>query len=405
MNRPLTAAFAAFEALLVMAIGIGIPLAPLTVLWGAQFGFGVDWVAFWRASVDIWLIGHGVDVTMTLDPGLAASLGFTGAGDPFTITIAALGIGMLTLLLAVRAGRRVAETRYRGLGLVAALGTFAALSLLVTFTSLHPLARPSLVQGTLLPTLVFAIGFVIGVRLTRRHELDDAGSSVRDWVADWPDATRTIVVTALRAGTAAAAGVVLLATLATAAALVLSYAKIITLYESLHTEVLGGVIITLGQIAFVPNVVIWTASWLVGPGFAIGTGSGVSALGTGLGPIPAIPILGALPSGDWSFGFVGLLAPVLAGFLIGAVLGPALRRSVDGAAIAITGAGAGAVGGIILGLLAWASAGSVGPGRLEHVGPDPWAVGAWAALELAVSATIGLYASLARPRIGASARR
>ena len=115
MNRRLTALFAAFEALLVVAIGVGIPLAPLTVLWGAQFGFGVDWGAFWRASVDIWLIGHGVDVTVTLDPTTAAALGYPGAGDPFTITIAALGLGMLTLMLAVRAGRRVAETRYRAL--------------------------------------------------------------------------------------------------------------------------------------------------------------------------------------------------------------------------------------------------------------------------------------------------
>ena len=141
MNRRLTALFAAFEALLVVAIGVGIPLAPLTVLWGAQFGFGVDWGAFWRASVDIWLIGHGVDVTVTLDPATAAALGYPGAGDPFTITIAALGLGMLTLMLAVRAGRRVAETRYRALGQIVALATFAGLSFGVTFSSLHPPAR------------------------------------------------------------------------------------------------------------------------------------------------------------------------------------------------------------------------------------------------------------------------
>ncbi len=409
MNRTLTAAFAAFEALLVLAIGVGIPLAPLTVLWGAQFGFGVDWATFWRASVDIWLVGHGVDVTMTLDPVLASGLGFAGAAEPFTITIAALGLGMLTLLLAVRAGRRVAETRYRALGTIAALGTFAGLSLLVTFTSLHPLARPSLVQGTALPTVVFAIGFVIGMRLTRREIsrdlADGVGAPLRGWVTAWQPGTRVAVTTALRAGTAAAAGVILLASLATAAALALSYAKIITLYEGLHTEVLGGAIVTLGQIAFIPNIVIWTASWLIGPGFAIGTGSTVSALGTGLGPVPAIPLLGALPAGDFAFGFVGLLAPVVAGFLIGSIFGPALRRAVDTRAIAVTGVAAGVVGGAILGLLAWASAGAVGPGRLEHVGPDPWAVGAWAALELALSISVGLYASLVRPRIGASARR
>ena len=402
MSRRLTALFAAFEALLVVAIGIGIPLAPLTVLWGAQFGFGVDWGAFWRASVDIWLIGHGVDVTVTLDPTTAAALGYPGAGDPFTITIAALGLGMLTLMLAVRAGRRVAETRYRALGQIVALATFALLSFGVTFSSLHPLARPSLVQGTLLPTLVFAIGFVIGVRLTRRHEDDTSTGRIRDWIAGWSPRARAIVATGLRAGATAAAGVVLAASLATALAIAISYAKIITLYESLHTEVVGGFTLTLGQLAFIPNVVIWTASWLVGPGFAIGTGSNVSALGTQLGPIPAIPLLGALPTGSYAFGFVGLLVPVIAGFLAGALVGPGVRRRLgaeaSGSAVLLTGLASGVVGGVILGMLAWASSGAVGPGRLAHVGPDPWAVGGFAALEFAFATTIGLTASLRRAR-------
>ena len=52
MNRSLTALFAAFEATLVVAIGIGISLAPLTVLWGVQYGFSSDWLVFWRAAVD-----------------------------------------------------------------------------------------------------------------------------------------------------------------------------------------------------------------------------------------------------------------------------------------------------------------------------------------------------------------
>jgi hypothetical protein len=397
VNRQLTAAFAAFEAVLVVAIGIGIPLAPLTVLWGAQFGFAVDWVTFWRASVDIWLIGHGVDVTVTLDPSTATALGFTGAGDPFTITIAALGFGLLTILLAVRAGRRVAETRYRTLGQLVALATFALASLAVTFSSLHPLSRPSLVQGTVLPTVVFAIGFAIGVRLTRRHELDDSGSSVQDWVASWPERRRAVVTTALRGGTAAAALVMLLASIVTAGAIAVSYGKIISLYESLHTEVLGGIAVTLGQLAFLPNAVIWAASWLVGPGFAIGTGSSVGPLATNLGPIPAIPLLGALPTGDQPLGFLGLLVPVVAAFLVGAVLGPGLRARVDAAAIVVTGVAAGAVGGVILGLLAWASSGSAGPGRLQQVGPDPWAVGVWAALEIAIALTIGLLSNLRRP--------
>ncbi len=395
MNRQLTAVFAAFEAILVVAIGVAIPLVPLTLLWGIQYGLAIDWAVFWRVSVDTWLLGHGVDITMTLDPATAAQLGLPTAGAPFTLTIALLGFALLTVLLGVRAGRRVAETRYRILGELVSLTTFALASLAVTFTALHADARPSLVQGTLLPTLVFAVGMAIGVRRTRNLQ-DDRGSSIRDWINDWPAAVRDVVTTALRGGAAAAATVFTLAAVLTAAAIVVSYARIIALYESLHTEVLGGVTITLAQLALLPNLVIYTASWLVGPGFALGTGSAVSPLATQLGPIPAIPVLGALPPEALSFGFVGLLVPVVAGFLVGAILGPGARRKLGARELALAAVGIGLVGGVILGLLAWASAGAAGPGRLQDVGPNPLAVGGWAALEIGLAALAGLFASLKR---------
>jgi Family of unknown function (DUF6350) len=393
MNRQLTALFAAFEALLVVAIGVAIPLVPLTLLWGIQYGLAIDWAVFWRAAVDTWLLGHGVDITMTLDPATAAQFGFPTAGAPFTLTIALLGFALLTVLLGVRAGRRVAETRYRIMGELVSLITFALASFGATFSALHPEARPSLVQGTLLPTLVFAVGMAIGVRRTRT-QLDDRGSSIRDWVNDWPATARTVVVTALRGGAAAAAAVLTLAAVVTSAAILVSYARIITLYESLHTEVLGGVTITLGQLALLPNLVIYTASWLVGPGFALGTGSTVSPLATQLGPVPAIPVLGALPLGELAFGFVGLLAPVVVGFLVGAILGVSARRTLGGRGLVLVAVGIGVVGGAILGLLAWASTGSAGPGRLQDVGPNPLAVGGWATLELCIAALAGLFASL-----------
>ncbi|MEP6481162.1 MAG: DUF6350 family protein [Rhodoglobus sp.] len=397
MNRQLTALFAAFEALLVVAIGIAIPLAPLTILWGVQYGFALDWTTFWRTSVDLWLVGHGVDITLVLDPATAASLGVVGAAVPVTITIAALGFALLTVLLGVRAGRRVGEARYSGLGELVSLGTFAALSFAVTLSTSHPDASPSLWQGTVLPTAVFAIGLAIGVRRTRREQATASprqlGRTLRDPTRNWPPEARATAVAALRGGAAAAAGIITLAALALAGLLALSYAKIITLYESLHTELLGGIAVTLGQIAFLPNIVIWTASWLVGPGFAVGTGSSVSPLGTELGPVPAIPILGVLPAGQLAFGFVGLLVPVVVGFFVGAVLGPALKPVVNGGLVVVAGIGVGVVGGVILGLLAWFSAGAAGPGRLADVGPNPWSVGLAAALELGVSAVIGLLAS------------
>ncbi|MFZ2963809.1 MAG: DUF6350 family protein, partial [Rhodoglobus sp.] len=320
---------------------------------------------------------------------------------PVLVTIALLGFALLSVLLGVRAGRRVAETRNRLLGELVSLATFGALSFLVTFSALHPMARPSLWQGTLLPTAVFAVGLAIGVRV----EADDAGGRLRAWFESWPRSVRLATVTALRGGAAAAAAILAVAAIVTTGAIVFAYARIITLYESLHGEVLGGIAITLGQLALLPNLVIWTASWLIGPGFAIGTGSLVSPLGTQLGPLPALPVLGALPGGQPAFGFVGLLVPIVAGFLIGTVLAGRLRGRLDDGPLLLAGLGAGVVGGVLLGLLAWASAGSAGPGRLVHVGPDPWAVGICAAIEIAVGCVIGMLASRRRaPAAGRAGR-
>lgn len=400
MNRPLTALFAALEAVLVLGVGIGIPLVPLTVVWAAQYGFAIDWSVFWRASVDTWLLGHGVDVNVTLDTVLAADLGVAPSDSSFFVTIAPLGFALLTLLLAMRAGRRVGETRFRGMGGLVSLATFGVLSALLTLTAVYPLARPSLAQGFTLPALVFALGLGIGLLQTRRPAEDDNGSSIRDWIADWSPSIRLAAATALRAGAASVAAVVAVSALLVAVLLAVNYATVISLYESLHSGVVGGIAVTVGQLAFLPNLVLWAASWLVGPGFAIGVGSSVSPLATHLGPVPAVPFLGALPSGELAFGFIGLLVPVAAGFLVAAVL---RRRLVDELDVdrpqlwlAGIGLGSGVVAGALLGALSWAAAGSAGPGRLAEVGADPLAVGVFAAIEVGASCVVGLLVARSR---------
>jgi hypothetical protein len=405
MTRRLTLLFSAFEALLVVAIGVAIPLVPLTILWAAQFGFGPDWAIFWRGAAGIWLLGHGVDVTFTLDPTTAAALGVAGAGAPVKITIALLGFALLTLLLGVRAGERVAETGHRALGELTTLVVFGAASSVVTLTAVNSAARPSIWQGVLLPTVVFAVGLFLGVlREGRERGPDAAGSSLRDWINDWRPQVRSAVSGALRAGAAAAAITTLVSAVAVALLIAVNYAQIIRLYEALHTEVVGGVALTAGELAFLPNLVIWAASWFVGPGFAIGTGSHVSPLGTALGPMPTIPLLGALPTGDLAFGFVGLLVPVVAGFLAGAAVRPILVRALDAAdvphlpGLAVTALGGGVFGGLLLSLLAAVSGGAAGPGRFQQVGPDALAVGLAAGLEFAVAIGIGLAASGRLPR-------
>ncbi|HTL40805.1 MAG TPA: DUF6350 family protein [Pseudolysinimonas sp.] len=393
MTRRLTVLLAALEAALSLAIGVAIPLVPLTIIWAAQFGFGPDWLIFWRGAVDVWLLGHGVDVTFTLPAQQAAALGVSGAGAPVVVTLALLGFALLTVLLGVRAGGRIADSGHGRLGVLSAAAAFALLSLGITLTALHPMARPSIWQGTLLPALVFAVGLGLGMlRAAGRRETSARGRLARRWAAV-PIDTRAIAEAGLRAGTAAASVVLLISAVALGLRLIVGYAEIIRLYEALHTEVVGGIAVTALQLALLPDLVIWAAAWFTGPGFALGTGSHVSPLGTAVGPVPALPVLGAVPTADFPLAFAGLLVPVVAGFVAGVAVRPALARALDGIrppAVLLTGVLGGAVGAVLLALLAWAASGSAGPGRLSDVGPSPVAVGFAALLELAPAIAVGL---------------
>jgi len=404
MNRPLTVVFAALEALLVAGIGVGITLVPLSVMWAFQYGLQIDWIVFWRAAADTWMLGHGVDVRLTLDELTATSVGFPEASAPFVLTIAPLGFALLTLLLAYRAGRRIAETPHFLLGCAVALVTFGAISLAIVLSSLHEFARPSIWQGALLPTLVFALGLALGagIAIRRLAALQRAGTvrtdatvvAITSRIAALPADTVSFIRASVTGGAAAVASIVAVAAVAVAVRLVGNYAEIIALYESGHAGVLGGVALTIAQLAFLPNLIVWAASWLIGPGFAIGAGSSIRPLGTNLGPIPAVPFCGALPTGEFAWGFLGLLVPVLAGFFAGLLVRRALAVSNAGPVGVGRFVGAGLcvdlVAGILLGLLAWFSAGAAGPGRLTAVGPNPWLVGLFAALEVGVAAALGL---------------
>lgn len=396
MNRAVTVLFCALEALLVVGIGVGISLVPLSLLWAFEFGLQVDWMVFWRVASDAWLVGHGVDVHVSLAGDSVAQLGVESL-PAFDVTIAALGFALVTLLLSVRAGGRIVASRHWRLGSVVAVTVFAALAFAVAASATHEVAAPAPVQSVVLPTAVFAAGLAVGAaRGARDRESRGAGArtAVSDLVQRIPLDVRVVGGAALRGGAAAVTAVLLVSALACAVLIGVHYAEIVALYESAHTGALGGVAVTLGQLAIAPNLVVWAAAWFVGPGFALGAGSSVSPLATSVGTVPVVPVLGAVPVETGAWGFVGILVPVLAGFVAGVVVRAALVR-VTGALSpmithVVTGLGIGIAGGALLGVLAAASAGSAGPGRLAVVGPDPLLVGLWAALEFGVAATIGV---------------
>jgi len=413
MNRRVTAVLSAFEALIVVAIGVAVPLSVLTIMWAVQFGFQIDWVVFWRAAVIIWMLGHGVDVTFQLDPQTALALGVTGVGEPFLVSLALTGFTLAMALAGVALGRRLRDQPHRILGELVGLVTVVALSaLLLLSVSGVPGVLPSRWQAVLFPALIMGLGVAIG----SIGATNPARVRLRRMIAEGPQPWLAAGGAALRAGLGTVATVVAVAALLTTAALLLGYGQVIALYESVQAGVLGGVALTVAQLAFLPTLVVWAASWLVGPGFAVGAGSTVSPIAVSLGPLPAVPVLGALPAEPSPLGFLTLAVPVLAAFAAGIAVRPRLaaaaaRVGVEGGALQLWGLGVGAlaavVAGAAMGFLAFVAAGAAGPGRLAVVGPDPVTVGLWMLAETLVGASLGLLAGGARvprPRASAASR-
>lgn len=403
MNRPFTALLALIDATLSVAIGIAVLLAPLTLLWLTQFQVSVDYAVFARIAANFWLMGNAVDVGVTLDPMLAARFGLAGAGTPFVLGLAPLGIALITFFLGRRLGLRLAGTPFRPLGALVGILTVAALSGVVAAAASTDVARPQGVQALFFPALIFAAGLATSLysrtRGTSGVPLPAVIGRVEGWVLDALSSVsadaRALLALALRGGAAAAAGIVGIAGVLTTLMIFGHYAQVIALYESLQTEIVGGIALTVGQLTLVPNLVVWAASYLIGPGFAVGAGSAVSPLGTQLGLVPALPMFGALPQSSASAGLVVLLVPVVVGLVVGLA---SARRLVDVSGdrpggilrLVVTGLGIAVFGATILAALAALSAGGMGPGRLGEVGPNAALIWVYAAGEIAIGACVGL---------------
>src|SRR6478735_658237 len=63
----------------------------------------------------------------------------------------------------------------------------------------------------------------------------------------------------------------------------------------LHTDTGDAVLFSLLVLTLVPNAVIFAGAYLLGPGFAVGTGTLVSPTVVAVGPVPIFPLLAALP--------------------------------------------------------------------------------------------------------------
>lgn len=404
LTRRLTFALSALEALIAVCVGLVSTLLPLTIVWLFESGGSIDWLVTLRGSIDVWLLSHGTRLVIPESTLGSAEI------PQFVVSLVPLGMAALTLYLGIRAGRKLSGAEALWPGWAGGTLTYGLASFALTLIAYTPTAYPVSWQGTLLPPTVFFLAMATA-SLVSQPSVFATGQEApeRVWMRNWTTArfermqwaVRVLLNPALRAGTAITVMLLLVSSTGISILIGVNWIEITRLYEGVQVSILGGIIVTLGQLALLPNLIVYGAAWLTGVGFSIGTGSLISPLGSQLGPLPALPILGALPVGELSFGMIAILVPLLAS-LIATV---AIKRHTAeiryeyatplSAALAL-GVAIGFVTAIELALLAAIASGSLGPGRLASIGINPWMVALVSFIEVSAMATLAAFYS-ARP--------
>jgi hypothetical protein len=139
-----------------------------------------------------------------------------------------------------------------------------------------------------------------------------------------------------------------------------------------------------------PNAVLFAGSYLLGPGFAVGTATVASPTAAVLGPVPMFPLLAALPDDSRPASSVALLLlvpPLAAAYA--AARAHRLYPTTRWEEAAVRGCAGGILAGLVVGGLTALAGGSVGPGRMQDVGPFAGQVTLHAVVALGVGALVG----------------
>lgn len=401
MRSLVTAVIAAIEAVAVALAGIAVVAVPAVLVWVITFGLAAEPASVAADVTGIWLLAHFVPLHFSLSAETALGLGLAPEALSFTLSLVPLGITLISVLLALRAGWRFAGRG--GVGAMGVLGGavgFGAVALAAAALA-APLIEGSAVQAALSAAAVYGAASCAAF-------LVRAGRDGHPW---WESgvriALRGLEYLGVRFGAAlpsraaemfrlAAAAFALMlgiAALGFAVAVAVGYADVTALAQSLQLDPIGSLTLFLAQLALVPLAIVWSLAWMSGAGFEIGAGSSVTPFETLLGPLPALPMLGVLPDG---WGERGALAPgvlVIAALALGVLFArrPGMRRASWPAAVSITVLAAVLSGLSVAGLSALAR-GSMGPDRLASNGPDPWLTGGLIALEVGGGLLIGVIA-------------
>lgn len=394
----------ALESAQAAVISALVVVAPIVMVW-ATAGFqhdGFDVLA--RLAGQAWLLIHGVPLLLD-----TAGAGSAAQPESGTLSLIPLGLALIPFLLAWRAGRRLARASYTDQLWQALLGSwlaYAGFGIATGFVCRTADVGISLWAAAFIPLVPFGLGMVVGARREAGSWSRLIGVDAVAWLSRTSQHSRwagSYLGSAIKAGSVA-----LMASLAMSAALLavdlfIHWNLVVAVYEGLDAGAMGGGVLTIVQLGFLPNLVVFALAWISGAGFALGVGSLAGPLGTAVGPLPSVPVFAALPAGSLDFGFVALVVPALAGALAGwwflregenhfdewLSIKIRARWFTAAASTLVLGAVIGSVAGLLAAGLAWLARGSAGIGRLTEIGPDPLRTALFVAAEVGIGVMIG----------------
>lgn len=382
MNRALSFGIAALQALIILSSVVGLVLVPLTLAWLIEGDGSVDWPVTLAVAGYAFLLAVGVPVQIA--SGELVGIAF----DTFAISFLPLGLTLVMALMIIRIGHRLSAASSlwpAWLGGALAFGASSyALSLIISNPAVSlgewdPLFRPALFFGGLL-----FISSVSGKRFELVSGANQIEAPERIWVrqktSDFISKLHWIVSTsampALRIGGFVIISLLLVSSVLITLSLAIGWVEVLRLYQALSLSFLGGLMVTLGQLAILPNLIIFGAAWISGTGFSIGAGSFVSPLASQLGPLPALPIFAALPTGGIERGIVFAVIPVVAAIIATLLARKSTERmrwefATSFSAATVLGFFSALVAATLAFVLAFLASGGLGPGRFAEVGINP----------------------------------
>ncbi|WP_045877503.1 DUF6350 family protein [Pseudofrankia sp. DC12] len=264
---------------------------------------------------------------------------------------------------AARAPSRVSR-RAVALDVVAVVVAQTALVLVVCLVASGPAARPAVVPAVAGAVMLSGLGATAGVLAGHRR--------VRSAWRLVPAVLRV----PLAAGCAGTAALASAGALGLCVLLIVRAGSVTAAANGLGPGVVGGFGLFAGQLAVLPNLVVWAVCYALGIGFAAGPELTLTPTAAAPSSLPDLPVLRLLPTAPvpgWAW-LVLAVAPLAAGVALALTVRRATPGGALGGRLSMVCAGT-VVCALLVGLLAAVSGGGIGTGPASRLGPAPgWAV-------------------------------